>query len=293
MELKLQIGNTRIIRLSEIERVFGLEIELYIKLENENPSGSIKDRAAYNIFKNLKLTKDSIIMEATSGNTGISLAYIAQQVGCRCQIVMPSSMSEERRNLIKRYGGEVILVDGGMAEAKQESIRLANENKNIILCNQFENPYNPEAHYLTTGPEIDAQLHDIDYILVGFGTGGTLCGLARYIKEKNSTTKIIGIEPEQSPLVTKTYAKPHLIQGIGANFIPKILDVNLVDEFVTADDKASIEMSKKLMELEKLSVGYSTGANVLATVEYIKKHNLKNKRILTFAMDKGDRYSWN
>ena len=293
MELKLQIGNTRIIRLSEIERVFGLEIELYIKLENENPSGSIKDRAAYNIFKNLKLTKDSIIMEATSGNTGISLAYIAQQVGCRCQIVMPSSMSEERRNLIKRYGGEVILVDGGMAEAKQESIRLANENKNIILCNQFENPYNPEAHYLTTGPEIDAQLHDIDYILVGFGTGGTLCGLARYIKEKNSTTKIIGIEPEQSPLVTKTYAKPHLIQGIGANFIPKILDVNLVDEFVTADDKASIEMSKKLMDLEKLSVGYSTGANVLATVEYIKKHNLKNKRILTFAMDKGDRYSWN
>jgi cysteine synthase A len=293
MKEYLQIGNTRIIRLSEIERVFELKNALYIKLENENPSGSIKDRAALNIFKNLNITRDTIIMEATSGNTGISLAMLSKNYGCRCQIVMPSSMSIERRQMIQHYGGEVILVDGGMAEAKAESLRLQKENPNIVLCNQFENPNNPEAHYLTTGPEIESQIKDLDYIAVGFGTGGTLCGTARYFKEKASSIKFIGIEPKQSPLITKSYAKPHLIQGIGANFIPEILDTNLVDEFISVDDKKSIEMAKKLFELEQLFVGYSTGANVLGIIEYIKNNNIKNKTFLTFAMDKGDRYTWN
>lgn len=293
MTTNLKIGNTTIKRLSNVEKAFDLDCELYIKLEHENPTGSIKDRAAYNIFKNIPINKDTIIMEATSGNMGISLAWIANQFGCKCQIVMPSFMSEERRNLIRKYGGEVILVEGGMLEAKEESIKRANENRNIVLCNQFSNKYNPEAHYLTTAPEIVNQIDNLDYVIVGFGTGGTLCGTAKYFKEKGFETKFIGVEPKQSPLVTKSLAKPHLIQGIGANFIPENLDLKLVDEFVSVDDEGSIEMAKKLFELEDLFVGYSTGANVLATIEYIKANNIKNKRILTFSMDKGDRYLWN
>lgn len=288
-----KIGNTKIIRLSNVERFFNLENEIYLKLECDNPSGSIKDRAALNIFKNLDINENSIIMEATSGNMGISLAMIAECYGCRCQIVMPSSMSEERRNLIKKYGGELILIDGGMKEAKELSIKLAEENKNIILCNQFENKHNPEAHYLNTGPEICKVMSDLDYVVVGFGTGGTLSGTARYFKENHLQTKFIGIEPEQSPLLSKSYAKPHLIQGIGANFVPDNLDKNIIDDIITVDDKASIEMAKKLNELENLSVGYSTGANLLGVINYIKNNNLKNKKILTFAMDKGDRYLWN
>ncbi|WP_300716291.1 cysteine synthase family protein [uncultured Brachyspira sp.] len=295
------IGNTPILRLKNIEEKFGLNknIELYGKVEKNNPAGSVKDRAVkqiiLNLFKEGRLKEGSTIIEPTSGNTGIAMAAVGKYLKLNVIIVMPSSMSEERRKLIRDYGAKLELVDGGMDAAVKKAEEL---NKNIpdsIIPGQFTNKSNVEAHYLTTAPEIFKDIPDVNYIFAGIGTGGTITGIGNYVKDNNKDTKLIGIEPEASPLLTKGKASPHKIQGIGANFIPEILDLNVVSKIIDISNDNAINTAREICFSEGLLVGISSGACVYGAIDFSKELNDLDKKIkmLCILPDTGERYTWN
>ncbi|MDD7736445.1 MAG: cysteine synthase family protein [Bacillales bacterium] len=289
------IGNTPIVKLSNIN--FELNSKLYAKIEKNNLSGSIKDRACYQMIISLinegKLKKGSTIIEPTSGNTGIGIACLCNYFSLNCIIVMPESMSLERRKLIKDFNGKLELVQGGMKECKERANELNKEIPDSIILGQFDNENNAKAHYLYTVREILNDLPDVDVIICGIGTGGTISGIGKYIKDNNLNIEVIGVEPKSSPLITLKRAGKHKIQGIGANFIPSILDQSVISKMVLVSDEEAIECSRELVKKEGLFVGISSGANYAAAKQLINDPIYKNKKILMIFPDSGERYSWN
>ena len=279
------IGNTPLIWLEQADA--GLPARIYAKVEGENPAGSIKDRVALAIVedaeKNGRLLKGGTVIEATSGNTGIGLAYVCKQRGYRAVIVMPDSMSVERRELIASYGAEVVLTDGklGMSGAVEKAMQLLQDTPNSILADQFNNPVCAKAHYETTGVEIWEQTQGkVDIFVACVGTGGTLTGTGRYLKEQNPNIEVVAVEPAASPLLSQGRAGAHGIQGIGANFIPKVLDRTLYDEVVTVTDEESIATAKALNRTG-LSVGISSGAAVTAARKIAERPENAGKTVVT------------
>ncbi|MBR2321372.1 MAG: cysteine synthase A [Clostridia bacterium] len=290
------IGNTPLVRLKQVD--LGCCGQIYAKVEGENPAGSIKDRVALAIIedaeKNGRLQKGGTVIEATSGNTGIGLAYVCQQRGYRAVIVMPDSMSVERRKLIASYGAEVVLTDGkqGMSGAVEKAKQLLQDTPNSILADQFNNPVCAKAHYCTTGVEIWKQTQGkVDVFVACVGTGGTLTGVGRYLKERNPHIKVVAVEPTSSPLLSQGWSGQHGIQGIGANFIPKVLDRTVYDEVLTVSDEDAIRMAKFLRMEEDLSVGISSGAAVHAAQELAKREENRGKIIVTILPDEWGRYA--
>ena len=291
------IGNTPLARLQNIEKEYGLSCKLYAKLENENAGGSIKDRVALSIIdtaeRDGKLQKGGCVIEATSGNTGIGLALVCRQRGYKAVIVMPDTMTVERRQMIAGYGAEVVLTDGkkGMQGAVEKAEELHKATPNSIIAGQFVNPANPLAHYTGTGVEIYKQTDgEIDIFLACVGTGGTLTGVGKYLKEQNPQIKVFAVEPKNSPLLSKGYFGAHKIQGIGANFIPETLDKSVYDSVLTVDDNDAIATMKRLKEQENLFVGISSGAVVCAAIELLKGDEYAGKTAVVVLPDSGDRY---
>ena len=291
------VGNTPLMELTHIEREFGLKAKIYAKLEYLNPAGSIKDRVgkamieAYEASGTLK--EDSVIIEPTSGNTGIGLAMVATAKGYRTIIVMPDTMSVERRTLIKAYGAEVVLSDGkeGMAGAIKKAEELSKEIPNSIIAGQFINPQNPKAHYDTTGPEIFADTDGaVDVLVACVGTGGTITGTGKYLKERNSSIKVVAVEPASSPVLSGGKAGAHKIQGIGAGFVPEILDTTIYDEVITVDNDKAFEIGRLLGAKEGVLVGISSGAALYAAIEVAKREDMDGKNIVVILPDSGDRY---
>lgn len=290
-------GGTPIMELHNYENKYCKGSRILAKLEYFNPAGSVKDRVARQMIidarESGKLSEGSTIIEPTSGNTGIGLASVAASLGYKCILVMPDSMSIERRNLLKAYGAEVVLSEGskGMAGAVEKAEELAKNIEGSFIAGQFINPSNPKAHYLTTGPEIWNDTDGkIDVFVASVGTGGTLTGTARFLKEKNPEIKIIAVEPKSSPLLSGGKAGPHKIQGIGANFIPEILDTDIYDEVVTISDEQAYEAANDIAKLEGILVGISSGAAVAAAAEISLKEEYKGKNIVVILPDSGDRY---
>lgn len=283
------IGNTPMIRLNRLGYP-----NVYVKLELNNPAGSIKDRAVYAMIdgaeRRNELKKGDVLVEATSGNTGIALAMIGRLKGYKVIIIMPETMSIERRQLVQAYGAELILTQGskGMNGAVEKANELLKLNLNYKSLGQFENEDNKRGHYEHTGVEIYNDLPDIDIFTCGIGTGGTLSGTGKYLKEKNPNVKIIGIEPKSSPLISEGKAGGHKIQGIGANFIPKNYDEEVCDEIITISDEDAFDMVRQLGQMEGLLVGISAGANIFAAIELSKLY--KNKKIVTVAPDGINKY---
>ena len=283
------IGNTPMIKLNNIGNS-----NLYVKLEKYNPAGSIKDRAVYYMVENLEkngiLKKGDVLVEATSGNTGIALSMIGSLKGYKVIIVMPETMSVERRTLMKAYGAKFILTDGslGMKGSIEMMNKLLSENTNYISLKQFENEYNPLAHYETTGVEIYNQVKDIDIFVCGVGTGGTISGVGKYLKEQNPNIKVVAVEPEGSPVISKNKKGSHKIQGIGAGFIPKNYNKNVVDEVMTITDEESYEGVRIMAQKEGILVGISSGANIYAALKLCEMY--PNKKIVTVAPDGIDKY---
>ncbi len=291
------VGNTPLIRLERVEKKYGLGCKLYAKAEFFNPTGSAKDRAALEMIndaeKNGLLDKDTVIIEPTSGNTGIGLSAIGARRGYRVVIVMPDTMSIERIKLMKAYGAEVVLTDGklGMAGAIEKAKELAKNEKRAFIPDQFSNKANAESHYRTTGPEIYGELKDELYAFVaGVGTGGTITGTARYLKEQNASVKIIGVEPESSPFITKGKAGAHKIQGIGAGFIPSILDLSLCDEVMAISDADAISTGAMLPKTEGLLCGISSGAALAGAIEFARRGVPSGKSVVVLLPDTGERY---
>lgn len=285
MKLLETIGKTNLVQLENISK------NIYVKVEKSNPAGSIKDRAAYQIIMGAiergELKEGMKIVEPTSGNTGIGLALIGRTLGFPVVLTMPSSMSIERVKLIKAYGAEVILIkEGGMAGSVEKAKELV-ENGAYYMPNQFDNKDNALAHYKTTGPEIYNDLKDIKGFVAGFGTGGTVTGVGRYLKEQDKNIKIWAMEPYESPLLSQGKSGSHKIQGIGANFIPKVLDVDLLDEVITVKSDDAIDMARRLSKEEGLLVGISSGANVVAALKMQEK---LGGNIVTVLPDTGERY---
>lgn len=293
------VGNTPIVRLGKIEKKFNLneKIKLFGKVEKNNPIGSVKDRPVkqmlLDLFESGKLKEGSTIIEPTSGNTGIAMAAIGSYLKLNVIIVMPSSMSQERRKLIKDYGAKLELVDGGMSVAVERANQLNNEIKDSVIPGQFINQSNVKAHYNYTAPEIFNDIPDVDYIVAGIGTGGTATGIGKYIVDNKKQTKVVGVEPESSPLLTKGKASPHKIQGIGANFIPEILDQKVISEIIDVSDDNAINTARDICLTEGLLVGISSGASVYGAVELSKKIEVnKEIKILSILPDTGERYTW-
>lgn len=285
MKLLETIGKTNLVQLENISK------NIYVKVEKSNPAGSIKDRAAYQMIMGAiergELKEGMKIVEPTSGNTGIGLALIGRTLGFPVVLTMPSSMSIERVKLIKAYGAEVILIkEGGMAGSVKKAKELV-ENGAYYMPNQFDNQDNALAHYKTTGPEIYNDLKDINGFVAGFGTGGTVTGVGRYLKEQDKNIKIWAMEPYESPLLSQGKSGSHKIQGIGANFIPKVLDVDLLDEVITVKSDDAIDMARRLSKEEGLLVGISSGANVVAALKMQEK---LGGNIVTVLPDTGERY---
>ena len=283
------IGNTPMIKLNNIGNS-----NLYVKLEKYNPAGSIKDRAVYYMVENLEknglLKKGDVLVEATSGNTGIALSMIGSLKGYKVIIVMPETMSVERRTLMKAYGAELILTNGslGMKGSIEKMNKLLSENSNYISLKQFDNEYNPLAHYETTGVEIYNQVKDIDIFVCGVGTGGTISGVGKYLKEQNPNIKVVAVEPEGSPVISKNKKGSHKIQGIGAGFIPKNYNENVVDEVMTITDEESYEGVRIMAQKEGILVGISSGANIYAALKLCEMY--PDKKIVTVAPDGIDKY---
>ena len=283
------IGNTPMIKLNNIGNS-----NLYVKLEKYNPAGSIKDRAVYYMVENLEkngiLKKGDVLVEATSGNTGIALSMIGSLKGYKVIIVMPETMSIERRTLMKAYGAELILTDGslGMKGSIEKMNKLLSENSNYISLKQFDNEYNPLAHYETTGVEIYSQVKDIDIFVCGVGTGGTISGVGKYLKEQNPNIRVVAVEPEGSPVISKNKKGSHKIQGIGAGFIPKNYNENVVDEVMTITDEESYEGVRIMAQKEGILVGISSGANIYAALKLCEMY--PDKKIVTVAPDGIDKY---
>jgi len=291
------IGNTPLMELARIKNEYNLNGNIFAKLEFFNPAGSVKDRVALKMINDAErqgiLKKGGTVIEPTSGNTGIGLAAVCTARGYKAVIVMPDTMSVERIKLIKSFGAEIVLTDGkkGMTGAIEEAERLKNEISGSIIAGQFENPANPEAHFETTGPEIYNDLDGrVDIFVAGVGTGGTLSGTGRYLKQKNPKVKIIAVEPLSSPVLSKGESGLHKIQGIGAGFVPKNLDTSVYDEVITVSDEDAFSFARMICKTEGLSVGISSGAALCGAVEIAKREDNKGKNIVVLLPDTGSRY---
>lgn len=291
------IGNTPLVELTHVEKAYGLEARLLAKLEYFNPAGSVKDRIAKEMIEQAerdgKLKPGSTIIEPTSGNTGIGLAAIAAAKGYKIIIVLPETMSIERRNIIKAYGAELVLSDGtkGMKGAIAKAEELHEQIPDSFIPEQFENPANPEAHRKTTGPEIwndtDGQ---VDAFVAGVGTGGTITGTGEYLKSKNPDVKIVAVEPETSAVLSTGKAGAHKIQGIGAGFVPNTLNTEVYDEIIPVSNEAAFEYGKIISKEEGVLVGISSGAALYAAIEVAKRPEFKGKTVVALLPDSGDRY---
>ena len=291
------IGNTPLLELKHFEEAYDLQATLIAKLEYFNVTGSAKDRIAKSMIEDAEkrgiLKPGSVIIEPTSGNTGIGLASVGTAKGYRVIIVMPDSFSLERRKLIQAYGAEIVLSEGakGMSGAIEKAEELARELGNAFIPAQFDNPANWKAHYETTGPEIwNATEGNVDCFVAGVGTGGTITGTGKYLKEQNSEIKIIAVEPASSPLLSGGTAGPHAIQGIGANFIPKVLDQSVYDEVITVENEDAIRAGAEIGKREGVLVGISAGAALWAGIQLAKRPEYKDKTIVVLLPDSGDRY---
>ncbi|MFA6707013.1 MAG: cysteine synthase A [Sphaerochaetaceae bacterium] len=291
------VGKTPLVALSRFAFLHGVHAKIVAKVESFNPGGSVKDRIALAMIKDAEqkglLTKDSVIIEPTSGNTGIGLALVGAARGYRVILTMPETMSVERRALLKAYGAELVLTDGskGMKGAMAEAERLAGEHPGSFIPSQFENKANPKAHYESTGVEIWKDTDgNIDVFVAGIGTGGTISGAGRYLKQQKPSIHIVAVEPADSPILSKGTAGPHKIQGIGAGFIPSTLDTSVYDEVVTVHNDRAFEIGKSLAQTEGILAGISSGAALAAAIEIAKRPEFADKTILVVLPDDGDRY---
>lgn len=291
------VGNTPLIRLNAIERTLGLEAAIYAKAEAFNPAGSSKDRVGLAMIEDAEkkglLKPGATIIEPTSGNTGIGLAAAAASRGYKVILTMPDTMSVERRNLLKAYGAQVVLTEGagGMQGSIDKAEELSRRIPGSFIPGQFDNPSNPQIHYLTTGPEIYRDLDGkVDFFVAGVGTGGTITGTGRYLKEQNPDIKVIAIEPASSPLLSQGKAGPHGLQGIGANFVPSILDTHVYDEIITVTDEEAYEKGRLAASKEGFLVGITSGAALHGAVLLALRPENKGKNIVVLLPDTGDRY---
>ena len=291
------IGKTPLLELCQMEKAYGLQARILAKLEYLNPAGSAKDRVAKAMLDDAEargiLTPDSVIIEPTSGNTGIGLACVAASRGYRVIIVMPDTMSLERRQIMKAYGAELVLSDGsrGMTGAIETAELLAKENPGSFIPGQFVNPANAAAHYATTGPEIWQDTDGaVDIFVAGIGTGGTITGTGRYLKEKNPSVNIVGVEPAASAVLSGGPSGPHGLQGIGAGFIPEVLDTSVYDEIIPVTNEAAYAVGRELGRREGILAGISSGAALWAAVELAKRPENSGKNIVVLLPDTGDRY---
>lgn len=291
------IGNTPLVELTQIEKELGLKAKLIAKLELFNPAGSVKDRVALAMINDAEkrgvLSKESVIIEPTSGNTGIGLASVAAARGYKLIIVMPDSMSVERRQIMKAYGAQLVLSPGakGMPGAIELANQLAASTPNSFIAGQFVNPANVMAHYTTTGPEIYSTTDGkVDIFVAGVGTGGTITGTGKYLKEQNSKIKVVAVEPTTSPVLSKGVKGPHGIQGIGAGFVPDILDTGIYDEIIPVKDEDAFTYGRLMGKKEGVLVGISSGAALAAAVELAKREENAGKQIVVLMPDTGDRY---
>ncbi|MBQ8742757.1 MAG: cysteine synthase A [Clostridia bacterium] len=291
------IGKTPLLRLKRIEKKYSLKAEIIAKLEYLNPAGSAKDRVAKAMLDDAEsrgiISDGAVIIEPTSGNTGIGLASVAASRGYKTVIVMPDSMSEERRTILRAYGAELVLTPAslGMMGCIEKANELAKEIPNSFIPGQFDNPANSRAHELTTGPEIFEDTNgELDFFVAGVGTGGTVTGVGRYLKSKNSNIRIIAVEPSASPLLSCGKAAPHGIQGIGANFIPSVLDRTVYDEILTVSDENALLVGREVGRTEGILVGISSGAALSAAIELARRPENEGKRIVVLLPDTGDRY---
>lgn len=291
------IGNTPLVEVKNIEKELGLEARVLVKLEYFNPAGSVKDRIAKGMIEDAEekglLKEGSVIIEPTSGNTGIGLAAIAASKGYRIILTMPETMSVERRNILKAYGAEIVLTEGakGMKGAIAKADELAKEIPNSFIPGQFVNPANPAAHRATTGPEIWNDTDgDVDIFIAGVGTGGTLTGVGEYLKEKKPDVKIVALEPATSPVLSEGKSGAHKIQGIGAGFVPDVLNTKVYDEIITVENDDAFATGKLLAKHEGVLVGISSGAALWAAIDYAKRPENKGKTIVALLPDNGDRY---
>lgn len=291
------IGHTPLLELTHIEAAEGLEAKLLAKLEYFNPAGSVKDRIAKAMLDDAeaagKLNKDTTIIEPTSGNTGIGLASVAAARGYRIIIVMPETMSVERRQLMKAYGAELVLSDGakGMKGAIAKADELAKETPNSFIPGQFVNPANPKAHFETTGPEIWEDTDGkVDYFVAGVGTGGTITGVGKFLKSKDASVKVVAVEPKTSAVLSTGVAGPHKIQGIGAGFVPDVLDTKVYDEIIPVENEDAFDTGKLVGRSEGVLVGISSGAALWAAIEVAKRPENAGKNIVVLLPDTGDRY---
>ena len=291
------IGGTPLVELKKLEKEYNLKAKLVAKVESFNPGGSVKDRIAKAMIEEAEkqglINKDTVLIEPTSGNTGIGLAMVAASKGLRLIIAMPETMSIERRNLMKAYGAELVLTEGakGMKGAIAKAEELAKETPNSFIPSQFTNMANPRMHYLTTGPEIfkdtDGQ---VDIFVGGVGTGGTISGVGKFLKENKPSVKVVAVEPETSPVLSKGTPGPHKIQGIGAGFVPQTLNTNIYDEIITVSNEKAFEMGRKVAKTEGLLVGISSGAALTAAIELAKREENAGKMVVVLLPDTGERY---
>ena len=291
------IGNTPLLKIRNYSKANGLEATVLVKLEYFNPAGSVKDRIAKAMIEDAEakglLKPGSVIIEPTSGNTGIGLAAVATAKGYRAILTMPETMSVERRNLLKAYGAEIVLTDGskGMKGAIEKAEELAKDIPNSFIPGQFVNPANPAAHRATTGPEIWRDTDGkVDFFVAGVGTGGTLTGVGEYLKSQNPDVKVIAVEPETSPVLSKGVAGPHKIQGIGAGFVPAILNTKVYDEIITVSNEDAFATGKAIARADGVLVGISSGAALFAATQIAKRPENKGKTIVVLLPDTGDRY---
>ncbi|MCR4893982.1 MAG: cysteine synthase A [Eubacteriales bacterium] len=291
------IGNTPLVEIVNIEKELGLEATVLVKLEYFNPAGSVKDRIARAMIEDAEekglLKEGSVIIEPTSGNTGIGLASLAASKGYRIILTMPETMSVERRNILKSYGAEIVLTEGakGMSGAIARADELAKEIPGAFIPGQFVNPANPKAHYETTGPEIWEDTDGkVDYFIAGVGTGGTVTGVGRYLKEKDPSVRVIAVEPSDSPVLSEGRSGSHKIQGIGAGFVPDVLDTKIYDEIYPSTSDEAFSAAKLLAAKEGIGVGISSGAALSAAINLAKKSENKGKVIVALLPDSADRY---
>lgn len=291
------VGNTPLLEAGNLERGLGLEVRILLKLEYLNPAGSVKDRIAKAMILDARerglLQEGAVLIEPTSGNTGIGLASMAAALGYRLILTMPETMSVERRNILKAYGAEIVLTDGalGMTGAIDKAKELAREIPNSFIPGQFENPVNPRTHLETTGPEIWRDTDGmIDLLVAGVGTGGTITGVGRFLKEKNPKIQVVAVEPSDSPVLSGGKAGPHKLQGIGAGFVPEVLDTEYYDEILTIGSEEAYSSAKELAKKEGILVGISAGAALAAAVKLAKRSENRGKTIVVFLPDSGDRY---
>ena len=291
------IGGTPLVEFTNIEKQLGLKAKIYGKMEYFNPAGSVKDRIAKAMIDELekqgKINKDTVLIEPTSGNTGIALASIATARGYKIKIVMPETMSIERRKLIKAYGAELVLTEGskGMKGAVAKAEELSKEIPNSVIPGQFVNPANPEIHFKTTGPEIYKDLDGkVDILVAGVGTGGTITGTGKYLKSKNPNVKVVAVEPKGSPLLSEGKTGPHKIQGIGAGFVPDTLDTKIYDQIIAVEDNDAFVNGRLVGKTEGVLVGISAGAAITAAIQLAKDPANEGKNIVAILADTGERY---